>query len=40
MITAVVDTNILASVFARRNSESPPVQIVDAWPAGLLACTA
>lgn len=31
MITAVVDTNVLASGFVRGLRASPPVQIVDAW---------
>ena len=31
MITAVVDTNVLASGLVRGLKASPPVQIVDAW---------
>jgi putative PIN family toxin of toxin-antitoxin system len=35
MITAVVDTNVLASGFLRPLKTSPPVQILDAWRLGL-----
>jgi putative PIN family toxin of toxin-antitoxin system len=35
MITAVVDTNVLASGFVQRLRASPPVQILDAWHSGL-----
>jgi uncharacterized protein len=35
MITAVVDTNVLASGLVRGLKASPPVQIVDAWHFGL-----
>lgn len=33
MIVAVLDTNVLASGFVRRNSASTVVRIVDAWRA-------
>ncbi len=35
MITAVFDTNVLASGFVRRNPDSAVVQILDAWRSGL-----
>lgn len=35
MITAVLDTNVLASGFVRHNPQSPPVQVIDAWRARL-----
>ncbi|HLB12795.1 MAG TPA: PIN domain-containing protein [Dehalococcoidia bacterium] len=31
----VLDTNVLASGFVRANPTSPPVQIVNAWRAGI-----
>jgi putative PIN family toxin of toxin-antitoxin system len=34
MITAVVDTNVLASGFASSSHSSLPAQIIDAWRAG------
>ncbi|TAK37024.1 MAG: PIN domain-containing protein [Chloroflexota bacterium] len=35
MIAAVLDTNVLASGFVRRNPTSPVVQLLDAWHARL-----
>ena len=35
MISAVLDTNVLASGFVRTNPQSPPVQLIDAWRARL-----
>ena len=35
MITAVLDTNVLASGFVRSNPAAAPVQLIDAWRANV-----